>query len=101
ESSINCIVVTVSNVNYFDGKDLIQKVQSLGYIAMDDASGNHFGKELIRQYYFNKMPQDLAKQFETEYDLDADVIKEHFYKKPNPNAYLASFAKFLRSEERR
>src|SRR5690606_640491 len=27
--------------------------------------------------------------------LDADVVKENFYKKPNPNAYLASFAKFL------
>jgi N-acetylglucosamine kinase-like BadF-type ATPase len=95
EKAIICILGTGSNCSYFDGKDLIQKVQSLGYIAMDDASGNHFGKELIRQYYFNKMPQDLAKQFETEYDLDADVIKEHFYKKPNPNAYLASFAKFL------
>lgn len=95
EKAIICILGTGSNCSYFDGKELIQKVQSLGYIAMDDASGNHFGKELIRQYYFNKMPQDLAKQFEKEYDLDADVIKEHFYKKPNPNAYLASFAKFL------
>lgn len=95
EKAIICILGTGSNCSYFDGKELIQKVQSLGYIAMDDASGNHFGKELIRQYYFNKMPLDLAKQFEKEYDLDADVIKEHFYKKPNPNAYLASFAKFL------
>ena len=95
EKAVICILGTGSNCSYFDGKELIQKVQSLGYIAMDDASGNHFGKELIRQYYFNKMPQDLAERFEIEYDLDADVIKENFYKKPNPNAYLASFAKFL------
>jgi hypothetical protein len=27
---------------------------------MDDCSGNVFGKELIRKYYFNKMPQELA-----------------------------------------
>src|SRR5690606_37819249 len=53
----------------------------------------------IRQYYFNKMPKHLAEKFQKEYDLDADVIKENFYKKPNPNAYLASFAKFLISHK--
>src|SRR5690606_1806831 len=95
EKAIICILGTGSNCSYFHGKELIQKVQSLGYIAMDDASGNHFGKELIRHYYFNKMPKHLAEKFEQEYDLDADSVKENFYKKPNPNAYLASFAKFL------
>jgi hypothetical protein len=29
---------------------------------MDDCSGNVFGKELIRKYYFNKMPKELAAQ---------------------------------------
>jgi N-acetylglucosamine kinase-like BadF-type ATPase len=78
-----------------DGKELHQKVQSLGYIAMDDCSGNVFGKELIRKYYFNKMPKELAAEFEKEYDLDPDAIKSKLYKEPNPNAYLATFAKFL------
>jgi hypothetical protein len=32
---------------------------------MDDCSGNVFGKELIRNY-FNKMPKELAAQFEKE-----------------------------------
>ena len=95
EKAIICILGTGSNCSYFDGKTLIQKVQSLGYIGMDDASGNRFGRELLRQYYFNKMPKHLAEKFEKEYNLEADVIKENFYKKPNPNAYLASFAKFL------
>jgi hypothetical protein len=31
---------------------------------MDDCSGNVFGKELIRKYYFNKMPRELAVEFE-------------------------------------
>ncbi len=62
---------------------------------MDDCSGNVFGKELIRKYYFNKMPKELAADFEKEYNLDADFIKNKLYKEPNPNAYLATFAKFL------
>ena len=95
EKAIVSILGTGSNCSYFDGKELHQKVQSLGYIAMDDCSGNVFGKELIRKYYFNKMPQDLAVEFEKEYDLDPDFIKNKLYKEPNPNAYLATFAKFL------
>ncbi|QEE50398.1 N-acetylglucosamine kinase [Flavobacterium alkalisoli] len=95
DKSIICILGTGSNCSYFDGEELQQKVQSLGYIAMDDCSGNRFGRELVRAYYFNKMPQDLAKQFESEYNLDPDVIKHNLYKEPNPNAYLATFAKFL------
>jgi hypothetical protein len=43
----------------------------------------------------NKMPKHLAEAFENEYNLDADFIKQNFYKEPNPNAYLATFAEFL------
>ena len=92
---IVCILGTGSNCSYYDGRQLFQKVASLGYIPMDDGSGNFFGRKLIRDYYFNKMPQDLAIKFNSEYDLDADNIKENLYKQPNPNTYLATFARFL------
>lgn len=95
EKAIVSILGTGSNCSYFDGHVLHQKVQSLGYIAMDDCSGNRFGRTLIRSYYFNKMPSELAVLFEKEYNLDADVIKHNLYKEANPNAYLATFAKFL------
>lgn len=92
---IVCILGTGSNCSYYDGHQLFQKVISLGYIPMDDGSGNFFGRKLIRDFYYHKMPQDLAMQFDKEYNLDADVIKENLYKKPNPNTYLATFARFL------
>lgn len=92
---IVCILGTGSNCSYYDGEKLHQKVTSLGYIPMDDGSGNFFGRKLIRDYYFNKMPKDLGKKFAKGYDLGADVIKENLYKQPNPNTYLATFARFL------
>lgn len=95
EKAIIAILGTGSNCSYFDGEELHQKVQSLGYICMDDCSGNRFGRDLIRAYYFGKMPEALAAAFEKEYDLDPDSIKHNLYKEPNPNAYLATFAKFL------
>jgi N-acetylglucosamine kinase-like BadF-type ATPase len=95
EKAIVCILGTGSNCSYFDGNVLHQKVQSLGYIAMDDCSGNRFGRHLLRGYYFNKMPTDLAKEFQTTYNVEPDPVKNNLYKEPNPNAYLATFAKFL------
>jgi N-acetylglucosamine kinase-like BadF-type ATPase len=95
EKAIVSILGTGSNCSYFDGKVLEQRVQSLGYIVMDDCSGNVFGKSLIRKYYFNKMPKELAEVFEKEYDVTPDYVKNKLYKEPNPNAYLATFAKFL------
>lgn len=92
---IVCILGTGSNCSYYDGEKLHQKVTSLGYIPMDDGSGNFFGRKLIRDYYFNKMPKDLAEKFAEGYDLEADNIKENLYKQPNPNTYLATFARFL------
>jgi N-acetylglucosamine kinase-like BadF-type ATPase len=95
EKAIVCILGTGSNCSYFDGTVLHQKVQSLGYIAMDDCSGNRFGRHLLRGYFFNKMPNDLKKDFEEEFNVDADYVKQNLYKEPNPNAYLAKFATFL------
>ena len=93
--SIVNIIGTGSNCSYYDGKDVIQRVQSLGYVLMDYASGNYYGKYLIRAYYFNKMPENLREEFAKNYDLSPNTIKNKLYREENPNTYLAGFAKFL------
>jgi len=93
--AIVCIIGTGSNCTYFDGINIEQRITSLGYVLMDEASGNFFGKQLIRAFYFKTMPEDLAKKFEEEYDLSPDKIKENVYRKENPNTYLAKFAQFI------
>ena len=95
EKSIVCIMGTGSNCTYFDGKKIEQRITSLGYVLMDEASGNFFGKQLIRSYYFKTMSNDLAAEFEEEYDLSPDTIKENIYRRENPNTYLATFSRFL------
>ena len=95
EKSIVCILGTGSNCTFFDGKNAQQFIVSLGYILMDEASGNFFGKQLLRGYYFHEMPSELSKKFENLYNLDPDHVKEFLYKKESPNAYLAKFAQFL------
>ncbi|WP_298901803.1 N-acetylglucosamine kinase [uncultured Psychroserpens sp.] len=95
EAAIVCIMGTGSNCSYFDGHKLHQRVISLGYTLMDDASGNYYGKELVKDYYYNNMPEDIKVAFDHKYNLEADYIKYNLYKQPNPNAYLANFAEFM------
>jgi len=101
EPGIVCILGTGSNSCYFDGDNIHMEVESLGYVLMDEASGNYFGKRLIRDYYYKRMPHTIAQEFEKRYDLDADAIKQNVYRSDNPNTYLANFAEFIFTSEER
>ena len=93
--AIVCILGTGSNSCYFDGKIAHTNVVSLGYILMDEASGNYFGKKLLQDYFYKKMPKEIARKFEKKYNLDPDEIKRNLYQEESPNAYLGHFAQFM------
>ena len=95
QEAIVCILGTGSNSCYYDGKVAHTNVASLGYLLMDEASGNYFGKQLIRDYYYKKMPRGIAEKFEQSYDLSADEIKRNLYREESPNAYLGNLAQFM------
>lgn len=99
EPGIVCILGTGSNSCYFDGTTIQAPIPALGYSIMDEASGNYFGKQLLRDYFYGKMPKNIAEKFENRFNLSPDVIKTNVYQKSNPNAYLASFTPFIFSED--
>jgi len=93
------VLGTGSNSCFYDGKTIHAPIPSLGYMVMDEASGNYFGKQLLRDYFYKKMPKHLAITFENDFNILADEIKMNLYQKSNPNAYLANFAQFMFAEE--
>lgn len=95
KESIVCILGTGSNSTYFDGKNTHENTPSLGYILMDEASGNFFGKRLLIDYFYKKMPSDIATDFAATYNLDPDEVKRNLYKEKAPNTYLGHFSKFM------
>lgn len=95
DPALVCILGTGSNSCYFDGKKMHMKTASLGYTLMDEASGNAFGKKLLRDFYYEKMPKQIAEKFQEQFELDIDVVKFNLYRQSNPNMYLATFAKFM------
>ncbi|MDG2455741.1 MAG: hypothetical protein P8N47_08030 [Bacteroidia bacterium] len=92
---ISCILGTGSNSCYYDGESVHEEVPALGYILGDEGSGSYFGKIMLSEWLYKKMPADLAHAFGEEYNLSKEGIFEAIHTKENPNVYLASFMPFV------
>ncbi|MCC6818378.1 MAG: hypothetical protein IT245_05775 [Bacteroidia bacterium] len=96
KEGIACILGTGSNVCYWSGKAILPQIPKfgLGFILGDEGSGMHMGKLLLKAYFYNEMPINIRLYFDNTFPDKEDIINS-IYNKPNPNVYLASFAKFL------
>ena len=99
EVGITCILGTGSNSCFFDGTKVHEEVPALGYILGDEGSGSFFGKIMLSEWLYKRMPKELADVFQQQYNLSKEGIFEAVHKKENPNVYLASFTPFI-SEHR-
>ena len=95
EPSISCILGTGSNSCFYDGSSLYQHVPSLGFILGDEASGTYFGKKLVSDFLYKRMPEHLQIAFHDRYSLTKDEVLMNVYKKSNANVFLASFTPFI------
>lgn len=93
--AIVCIMGTGSNSCYFDGENLKIKLPSLGILIGDEGSGSAIGKQLVRRFFMQKLPQDLHDEFENTYHLTIDAAMQNMYHNTRPNAFLADFNKFV------
>ena len=93
--AVVCILGTGSNCCFFNGKTIHSKAPSLGFLVMDEGSGNYFGKELLKAYYYKQMPEELRVSFEKQFNLKEKKVLKKLYQSKTPNKYLAGFAIFL------
>lgn len=93
---IAAILGTGSNSCLFDGKEIIQRVYSCGYILGDEGSAATLGKIFIADFLKGLVPEHIAKDFASRYDSDYATIVENVYRsKSSPSGYLGSFAPFI------
>lgn len=95
EPGIACILGTGSNSAVYDGKEITANRSGIGYVLGDEGSGTYLGKKVLQHYLYDLFDENLMQQFNEKYQTNAAEILENVYKKPLPNRYLASFAKFL------
>lgn len=98
QPGIACIIGTGSNTCLYDGEKIIDNVTNMGYLLGDEGAGSHFGKLIMRAYFYRELPDDIKSAFEKEYGNDKRAFLNEMYGEA-PNVYLASFAKFF-SEHR-
>jgi N-acetylglucosamine kinase-like BadF-type ATPase len=85
---------TGSNSCLWNGREIEQKVPSLGYVLGDEGGGVSIGKQLVSDFLKNQMPLNLRIKFHEKYDISVDIAIERVYQMPMPNKFLAGFAPF-------
>jgi hypothetical protein len=87
---IACILGTGSNSCFYDGREVLEVVPALGYILGDEASGNYFGKRILADFLYDKLPNPMINELKA-IGLNKSIIVENVYKKSDANVYIASF----------
>lgn len=96
---ISCILGTGSNSCHFDGDIVRQETPSLGFILGDEGSGSYFGKQLLADHFYKRLPREISEKLDEKFALTKDSILDKVYRQPNPNVYLASFMPFVTAEK--
>ena len=91
---ISCIIGTGSNSCFYDGNEVSEAVPALGHILGDEASGSYFGKKLLADYLYKRLPSKIHEELKSK-GLTKDVIIDNIYRKPDANVYIASFMPVL------
>ena len=91
---IACILGTGSNSLLFDGKNLHEVVPALGYILGDEGSGSFFGKQILTDFLYNRLPEPMDSDIR-QMGLSKDEIFRKVYMEPNANVFLASISPIL------
>jgi N-acetylglucosamine kinase-like BadF-type ATPase len=90
------ILGTGTNTCIYDGKDVVENVDSLGFIMGDEGSGAYIGKCLLSDYIRGYMPKEVSDQFKETFSLSPDDIIDRVYTQPFPNRFCASFSVYIK-----
>ncbi len=95
EPVIGCIIGTGSNSCFFDGSKVHEMVPALGFILGDEASGSYFGKRVLADYIYKRLPGEMQRDFEERFRVDWSEVVQKVYQNVHANVYLASFMRFI------
>lgn len=94
EPEIACILGTGSNSCFFDGANIREEVPALGHMLGDEGSGNYFGKRMLADFLYNKLPEPMHNKF-VEMGLDKATIVDRVYRQSDANVFIASLMPVL------
>ena len=96
KSGMAAILGTGSNTCIYDGKQITENIESLGFLIGDEGSGAYMGKLLISDFVRGYMPSEIKDIFNETYKLSPIDILNELYATSTPNRYCAKFAIFIK-----
>ncbi|MDR3188851.1 MAG: hypothetical protein LBT94_06675 [Prevotellaceae bacterium] len=94
ESGLVAVLGTGSSCGVYDGCNIVQHSNALGYIMGDEGSAADMGKRLLRAYFYGQLPPSLARQPELR-GLTREQVLQAVYHGDAPAEYLAGFSAVL------
>jgi N-acetylglucosamine kinase-like BadF-type ATPase len=95
EKGIICILGTGSNACYYNGKKIVRRSPSLGYILGDEGSGSYLGRKVLQYHLHGIFEHELQEKFLQQFPVTTSAVLDSIYRGEQPNRYLAQFARFL------
>ena len=94
--AIVCILGTGAASCHYDGREMIHRAPSLGWMLGDEGSGTNLGKCLLTAYLSDALPHPIHTAFEERYHLNRELVLHKLYQEPKPNLFMSQFAPFLK-----
>ena len=92
---IACIMGTGSNSCYYDGKQIVKNVRSLGFVLGDEGSASYIGKRFVSDCLKDIAPEQLRNSFYEYINKTPDEIMTSIYENTLPGNMLSVYSRFL------
>lgn len=92
---IAAILGTGSNSCFYDGNAIVKNVHSSGFILGDEGGGACLGKLFMADFLKGLVPDRLASEFASSFDVDYLNVVKNVYRSASPAGYLGSFAPWI------
>ena len=95
DKGITCILGTGSNAGYYNGSTFEFQSPSMGYLLDDPGSGFDMGKQVLKDFFYEQLPEEIVATLNQRYSLTRNSVLQAFYYEAFPNRFIASFASVL------
>ena len=84
-----------TNAAWYDGRKVKENNFGLGYILADEGSANWMGRQLLKGFLSETLPNDLRQKFIKRFDFNRSILLEKVYRQRHPALFLSSFSDFI------
>lgn len=87
QKGITAILGTGANAGYYDGHNIVHQPESLGFFLGDEGSGAYLGKQLLKAFLENSLPDDIANHLTISLKSFSDDWSQQLLKQPTACDY--------------